>query len=75
VQLRVAGNPPDKELDPYRTWAIKQLVADQTMGGLAKSVEYLGGEWLAVPSNKVYGAVQLQFHVKYLARAADPELQ
>jgi hypothetical protein len=69
------GNPPDKELDPYRTWAIKQLVGDQTMGGIAKSVEYLGGEWQAVASNKVLGAVRLQFHVKYQARAVDPELQ
>src|SRR5688500_7092915 len=42
AELRVAGNPPDQVMDPYRTWVITQLMADQTMGGLAKSVNYLG---------------------------------
>jgi hypothetical protein len=35
----------------------------------------LGGEWQAVASNKVLGAVRLTFHVKYLAKASDPETQ
>lgn len=75
VELRVAGNPPDQVLDPHRTWAIAQLESDQTMGGLATSVSYVGAEWQAAASNKVLGAVRLTFHVKYLMRAVDPEAQ
>jgi hypothetical protein len=75
VEVRVKGDPPDQQLDPYVVWAQKTMVGDQTAGGLAKKVEFVGAQWQEAASNQPLGAARLDFIVTYLAKANDPEAQ
>ena len=73
VECRQAGAPPDRELDPLATWAVKALVGNQTLGGEATSVEYVEAQWDAEEANKVLAGAALDFVVAYETTAADPE--
>jgi hypothetical protein len=51
----------------------KQLITSQTLGGLAKSIELVEGQWDAESGNKVYGGAGLDFVIEYETKAVDPE--
>lgn len=73
VECREEGNPPDAQLDPLAAWVVRTLVGNQTLGGLAQSVELVEAQWDAERSNKVYGGVGLDLVITYDTTAADPE--
>ena len=75
LEVRVKGEAPDAALDPHIVWAQKTMVGDQTAGGFAKSVEFVGAQWQEAASNQPLGAARLDFIVTYLAKASDPEVQ
>lgn len=72
-EVRVRGNPPDAELDPYLTWVVQSLVGNQTLGGLSDAIHELQSEWDAVSSNVVLGACAIDFEVRYRTQGDDPE--
>jgi hypothetical protein len=74
VESRVSAgaSTPDQALDPLLNWAVQKILADPTRGGLAHFTIELGTQWAAADEDKVYGAAQTDFKVKYTTSAADP---
>lgn len=75
LEVRVKGDPPDQKLDPYIVWATKTMVGDQSAGGFATSVEFVGAQWQEAASNQPLGAARLDFVIRYQSKANDPEAQ
>jgi len=76
IELRVQGSQgtaPDDSIDPYYVWAVKALMADETLGGLAHRIDEVGFEVAAVEEDKIYVAGALEILVYYQTRRTDPE--
>lgn len=72
----VAGTPPDQALDPYLTWLVKSLMADQTLGGLAISLKETGNVWNADETTEtVHAEAGTVFEIKYITSEDNPEVQ
>lgn len=66
VELRVADEPSDQQLDPLISWTVQQLMSDFKLGGLADGIEEMGSQWKQeVTKEVVIGAVGVDFEVTY----------
>lgn len=75
VESRIVGEPPDQLLDPLYAWAVKQIMADTTLGGLALGVREEATSFDADEREVVVGACATDFAVTYSTEFNDPELQ
>lgn len=66
---------PDEALDPLLTWAVKQITADPSRGGLAMYTREISGQWTADEKDTVYAANATDFEVQYLTLASNPDAQ
>ncbi len=65
---------PDDAVDPLLSWAVRSLLADPTLGGLAIEVIEESTTWDAEESDRVYAAAAVDFTVDYITAAGDPDV-
>jgi len=75
VESRVAGDAPDTLIDPLYVWAVKQIMSDTTLGGLALGVREEASSFDADEREVPVGACATDFVVTYSTEFDDPELQ
>lgn len=69
-----SGSPADAELDPLYVWAVKQMYADPTFGGLVKQVDEGTTAWPDKnPLGDEYAASATDFTLEFETVATDPE--
>lgn len=73
VESRATGAVPDTALDELLTWAVRQLLADATVGGICWRIEEKSTEWDAVAADKVLAAARTLFQASYHTLETDPE--
>ena len=56
---------PDELLDPLLSWAVYQLLADRTLGGVCTDIEVLDAQWDAAEMDAHYGASAQDFEISY----------
>ena len=67
------GQSLDEALDPLWTWAVQQLLTDQSLGGLARKVVPTQRIWsAAVPQAQPIGDLDAHFLITHRHQAADP---
>jgi len=71
VEIRVAGDPPRKVIDPLYVWAGKAL-AGQQFGGLAEDCIEALSEWQYADNDQPYALLSVDFRVFYVTLKADP---
>jgi hypothetical protein len=70
-ELRVEGEPSDQKLDPLRVWLVQQMMADFSLGGLAKEIEEVSGQWDQKAEDLIVGACAHDFKVTYYTKVND----
>lgn len=60
-------------LDELATWAVQATLSDQTVGGLARSVELVREGWRREELAYPYGALTIELEIDYLHSLNDPE--
>lgn len=74
VRMEAPGDPP--ALDPMRRLAIKALMADRSLGGLAVNVSEVESEWeYEAASDATYGVLATMFEIRYATAADDATVQ
>lgn len=68
------GTPCDAALDPYTSWAVRALMQDPTLGGLALNAQEAAVLWDAEELDRVYAAAAVDVRLDYVTAAADPDL-
>jgi hypothetical protein len=72
-RVNAENSTPDAALDPLLSWAVKQLCADVTLGGLSYELREIGTTWGESEQEKVYASAQQFFEVHYLTDAFNPD--
>lgn len=79
VQVQVALAPDeedlDRALDPLTAYAVRAILADPRLGGLAINTTERQTEFATEESQPVFGGALLSFVVDYVTAAADPALK
>jgi hypothetical protein len=71
IEKRVAGEPTDQKLEPLRQWVVAQLMADFSLGGLAKEIDEMGSQCDQIVKDIVVGAEATDFEVTYYTQVND----
>ena len=75
IESRVMGAQPDQLLDPLYIWAVKAVMSDPTLGGLAHEIREEATSFDAVEFEQPVGASATDIIVEYVTSQDDPEIQ
>ncbi len=72
VLARVVGQ--DKDLDPFRAWVVKAIMADKGIGGLALGITEESTDWDAEDASDAdYSVAATDFVIRYTTNVGDLE--
>ena len=70
--MRHAEEGDDGALDPLYLFAVRKVMADETLGGLAVSIDWTGASVVFRPEGSNIIGLELGFDVKFAVQSGDP---
>ena len=75
IEMRAIGSSsqsPDEALDPLYLWVMQQIMADETLGGLAMGVTEGPMKWMATEADVIFAGAALHLVIHYRTSRLNP---
>ena len=75
LEMRVvpdSGQAPDEAVDPLYLWAVRQILGNERLSGLAMGVTEGPMKWTATEADKVFAGAALHLAIHYRTSRLDP---